>query len=70
MRLVTPGVGALTLSKAQEPELFNLAKVGLGALGVVSQTRGKAIRGKGTGTWLSSCPEKWPTDANGHIPLN
>mmetsp|Transcript_27300 Transcript_27300/g.73788 ORF Transcript_27300/g.73788 Transcript_27300/m.73788 type:complete len:638 (+) Transcript_27300:122-2035(+) len=37
MRLVTPGVGALTLSKAQEPELFNLAKVGLGALGVVSQ---------------------------------
>ncbi len=37
MRLVTPGVGALTLSKNQEPELFNLAKVGLGALGVVSQ---------------------------------
>jgi hypothetical protein len=37
MRLVTPGVGPLTLSQEQEPELFNLAKVGLGALGVVSQ---------------------------------
>jgi L-galactono-1,4-lactone dehydrogenase len=37
MRLVTPGIGALTLSKSQEPELFNLARVGLGAFGVVTQ---------------------------------
>lgn len=37
MRLVTPALGTLTLSKDKEPELFQLAKVGLGALGVVSQ---------------------------------
>ncbi len=40
MRLITPALGALTLSKDSEPDLFNLAKVGLGALGVVTQVRG------------------------------
>lgn len=39
MRLVTPGLGGITLSKEEEPELFSLAKVGLGALGVVTQVR-------------------------------
>ncbi|KAL6747479.1 hypothetical protein V8C86DRAFT_2908904 [Haematococcus lacustris] len=37
MRLVTPGVGALALSHQAEPDLFRLARVGLGALGVVTQ---------------------------------
>lgn len=37
MKLVTPGKGTLTLSREENPELFNLAKVGLGALGVVSE---------------------------------
>ncbi|GAX80918.1 hypothetical protein CEUSTIGMA_g8353.t1 [Chlamydomonas eustigma] len=37
MRLVTPAMGVITLSKQDEPELFSLAKVGLGALGVLSQ---------------------------------
>jgi hypothetical protein len=39
LRLLTPGLGALNLSKENEAELFQLAKVGLGALGVVSQVR-------------------------------
>lgn len=39
LRLVTPGMGTLALSKESEPELFALAKLGLGALGVVSQVR-------------------------------
>jgi L-galactono-1,4-lactone dehydrogenase len=37
MRLVTPAMGTVTLSKDDEPELFNLAKVGLGSLGVVTR---------------------------------
>ena len=37
MKLVTPGKGTITLSKEENAELFNLAKVGLGALGVVSE---------------------------------
>ncbi len=37
MKLITPGQGTLTLSQEDNPELFNLAKVGLGALGVVSE---------------------------------
>ena len=37
MRLVTPGRGTLELSEASDPELFRLARVGLGLLGVVSQ---------------------------------
>jgi hypothetical protein len=39
MRLVTPGVGPITLDSNTEPELFSLAKAGLGALGVVTQVR-------------------------------
>lgn len=37
MTLITPGQGTLELSKDSNPELFNLAKVGLGSLGVVSE---------------------------------
>jgi len=37
MRLVTPALGPITLSAKDEPELFSLARVGLGALGVVTQ---------------------------------
>lgn len=36
MTLVTPGQGTLQLSAEQDPELFRLARVGLGALGVVT----------------------------------
>jgi L-galactono-1,4-lactone dehydrogenase len=34
---VTPGRGTLTLSREDDPRLFKLARVGLGALGVVSE---------------------------------
>ena len=37
MKLVTPARGTLELSEALDPELFRLARVGLGLLGVVSQ---------------------------------
>lgn len=37
MRLITPAMGALELSAAQNPSLFRAAKVGLGLLGVVSE---------------------------------
>ena len=37
MKLITPARGTIELSATQEPELFALAKVGLGALGVVSE---------------------------------
>lgn len=37
MKLVTPGRGTLEVSRAEDPELFRMAKVGLGALGVVSE---------------------------------
>eukprot|EP00899_Mesostigma_viride_P000967 jgi/Mesvir1/10871/Mv14212-RA.1 len=37
MKLVTPAKGSLELSDESNPELFSLAKVGLGALGVVSE---------------------------------
>ena len=40
LRLVSPALGAISLSETEEPELFRLAKVGLGALGVVTQVRG------------------------------
>ena len=35
MKLITPSRGTIEVSATQEPELFHLAKVGLGALGVV-----------------------------------
>ena len=34
---MTPGRGTLTLSREDDPRLFRLARVGLGALGVVSE---------------------------------
>ena len=37
MKLVTPGRGTLEVSRAEDPELFRMAKVGLGALGIVSE---------------------------------
>jgi L-galactono-1,4-lactone dehydrogenase len=37
MKLVTPARGEIELSATQEPDLFQLAKVGLGCLGVVSE---------------------------------
>jgi hypothetical protein len=37
LKLVTPGRGTIQLSEKEEPELFRLAKVGLGLLGVVTE---------------------------------
>mmetsp|Transcript_9296 Transcript_9296/g.29910 ORF Transcript_9296/g.29910 Transcript_9296/m.29910 type:complete len:524 (-) Transcript_9296:110-1681(-) len=37
MRLITPALGEICLSEADNPRLFRLARVGLGALGVVSE---------------------------------
>jgi len=37
LKLVTPARGLITLSATQEPELFKMARVGLGALGVVAE---------------------------------
>ncbi len=49
MRLATPAFGTLQLSARDEPELFSLARVGLGALGVVTQVRGGGGGGQGGG---------------------
>jgi len=35
----TPAKGTLTLSKTENPEAFDLAKVGLGGLGIVTEVR-------------------------------
>ena len=37
MKIVSPSRGLVTLSAEKEPELFNLAKCGIGALGVVAE---------------------------------
>ncbi|GFR43860.1 hypothetical protein Agub_g4987, partial [Astrephomene gubernaculifera] len=37
MRLATPGLGTIALSEEEEPELFRLARVGLGSLGIMTQ---------------------------------
>lgn len=37
MKIVTPAKGTIELSKEKDPELFYLARVGLGGLGVVSE---------------------------------
>ena len=37
LKLVTPAGGTLDLSESSQPELFRLARVGLGALGVVTE---------------------------------
>ena len=34
---VTPALGTLTLSASDNPDLFKLGRVGLGALGIVSE---------------------------------
>lgn len=39
MTLVTPGLGRLELSDREHGRLFRLARVGLGALGVVTEVR-------------------------------
>jgi len=36
LTIVTPGMGTLVLSKEKDPDLFNMCKVGLGCLGVVT----------------------------------
>lgn len=37
MKLITPAGGTLEISRREDPELFEMARVGLGALGVVSE---------------------------------
>ena len=37
MKLVTPAKGTIEVSKEKDPELFYLARCGLGALGVVAE---------------------------------
>ncbi|CAN0907945.1 L-galactono-1,4-lactone dehydrogenase, mitochondrial [Linum grandiflorum] len=37
MKLVTPGQGTIEISKEKDPELFHLARCGLGGLGVVAE---------------------------------
>lgn len=37
MKLVTPAKGTIEISKEQNPELFYLARCGLGGLGVVAE---------------------------------
>lgn len=37
MKLVTPAKGTIELSKEKNPELFYLARCGLGGLGVVAE---------------------------------
>lgn len=37
MKLLTPAHGSITLSATKNPSLFNMAKVGLGSLGVVTE---------------------------------
>ena len=43
LKLVTPGLGTIELSKDHFPELFELAKVGLGCLGVVVEVTMECI---------------------------
>lgn len=43
MKLVTPNLGTIELSHKQNPWLFRMAKVGLGALGVVTEVTIKCV---------------------------
>ncbi|MEW5306294.1 MAG: hypothetical protein WDW36_008767 [Sanguina aurantia] len=43
MTLATPGLGVLQLSTDEEPELFRMARVGLGGLGVVTRVTLQAV---------------------------
>ena len=47
MKLVTPARGTLTLSATSEPELFKLAKCGIGALGAVTELTIKCVGRRG-----------------------
>jgi L-galactono-1,4-lactone dehydrogenase len=37
LKLVTPGCGTLEVTREADPELFDMCRVGLGALGVVAE---------------------------------
>ncbi len=37
MKLITPAEGTITVSRDKCPDLFNMTRVGLGALGIVSE---------------------------------
>jgi hypothetical protein len=43
MKMATPTEGLMTLSETANPRLFSMAKVGLGALGVVTELTMKCI---------------------------
>ena len=43
LKLASPGGGLLTLSHDSDPWLFNMAKVGLGALGIITEVTLKVI---------------------------
>lgn len=43
LKLVTPGQGVMELSASESPELFSLARVGLGCLGVVTELTLQAV---------------------------
>jgi FAD/FMN-containing dehydrogenase len=36
-KLVTPGMGTIEVTRASDPHLFDMARVGLGALGVIAE---------------------------------
>lgn len=44
MKLVTPACGTLELSETERPEIFHMAKQGLGALGIVSEVTLQCVR--------------------------
>ena len=43
LRIVTPALGSIVLTEQTDPELFHLAKVGLGCLGVVAEVTMQCI---------------------------
>ncbi|PNW73648.1 hypothetical protein CHLRE_13g567100v5 [Chlamydomonas reinhardtii] len=44
LRLATPGLGVISLSEQEEPELFRLARVSFGSLGVLTQATLRVVR--------------------------
>jgi L-galactono-1,4-lactone dehydrogenase len=44
MEIITPAKGRMTLSKTQNAELFDLAKCGLGALGIVTKIKLQCVK--------------------------
>uniref|UniRef100_A0A061QTN3 L-galactono-1,4-lactone dehydorogenase n=1 Tax=Tetraselmis sp. GSL018 TaxID=582737 RepID=A0A061QTN3_9CHLO len=59
MKLVTPGQGTVELSESVNPELFRLARCGLGALGVVAEVTLQCVPAHRLveTTWVSSMAE-------------